>query len=35
MQNAFIESFNSKLHDECLNEYVFSSLAEALHRATH
>ena len=28
-QNAFIESFNSKLRDECLNEYVFSSLGEA------
>jgi putative transposase len=29
VQNAFIESFNSKLRDECLNDYVFSSLAEA------
>jgi len=29
VQNAFIESFNSKLCDECLNEYVFGSLAEA------
>ena len=29
MQNAFIESFNSKLRDECLNEHVFLSLAEA------
>ena len=29
MQNAFIESFNSKLRDECLNECVFSSLGEA------
>ena len=29
MQNAFIESFNSKLRDECLNEYVFTSLGEA------
>ena len=29
VQNAFIESFNSKLRDECLNEYVFSTLAEA------
>ena len=26
VQNAFIESFNSKLRDECLNEYVFFSL---------
>jgi putative transposase len=29
VQNAFIESFNSKLRDECLNEYVFSGLGEA------
>jgi putative transposase len=29
VQNAFVESFNSKLRDECLNEYVFSSLGEA------
>jgi putative transposase len=28
-QNGFIESFNGKLRDECLNEHVFSSLAEA------
>jgi putative transposase len=28
-QNAFIESFNSRLRDECLNEYLFSSLNEA------
>jgi len=28
VQNAFIESFDSKLRDECLNEYVFTSLAE-------
>jgi putative transposase len=32
MQNAFIESFNSRLRDECLNEHVFLSLGEA--RAT-
>src|ERR1700724_3869062 len=32
MQNAFIESFNSRLRDECLNEHVFLSLKEA--RAT-
>ncbi len=25
-QNAFIESFNGKLRDECLNENLFSSL---------
>jgi putative transposase len=28
-QNAFIESFNGKLRDECLNETLFRSLAEA------
>jgi putative transposase len=29
VQNAFIESFNSRLRDECLNEHVFVSLNEA------
>jgi len=29
VQNAFIESFNSKFRDECLNEYVFTCLREA------
>jgi len=29
MQNAFVESFNSRLRDECLNEHVFMNLAEA------
>ena len=29
VQNAFVESFNSKLRDECLNEHVFLSLAGA------
>ena len=29
VQNPFIESFNSRLRDECLNEHVFLSLAEA------
>jgi putative transposase len=29
VQNAFVESFNSRLRDECLNEHVFISLAEA------
>ncbi len=28
-QNAFIESFNGELRDECLNEHSFESLAEA------
>jgi putative transposase len=31
VQNAFIESFNSKLRDECLNEHFFFGLAEARH----
>ncbi len=29
MQNAFLESFNGKLRDECLNEHIFGNLAEA------
>jgi len=29
VQNPFVESFNSKLRDECLNENVFLTLAEA------
>jgi hypothetical protein len=29
VQNAFIKSFNSRLRDECLNEHLFQSLAEA------
>ena len=29
VQNAFVESFNSRLRDECLNEHAFLSLAEA------
>ena len=29
VQNAFVESFNSKLRDERLNEHVFLTLAEA------
>ena len=28
-QNAFVESFNGRLWDECLNEELFSSLTEA------
>src|SRR4029077_15792747 len=28
-QNAYIESFNSRLRDECLNEHWFTSLAHA------
>lgn len=29
VENAFVESFNGRLRDECLNEHVFSSLAKA------
>ncbi len=29
VQNAFIESFNGKMRDECLNEHWFTSLREA------
>jgi len=28
-QNAFVESFNGKFRDECLNDNVFSTLTEA------
>ncbi len=28
-QNAFIESFNGRFRDECLNEHWFTSLAHA------
>jgi putative transposase len=29
VQNAFVESFNGRLRDECLNEHVFLNLTEA------
>jgi putative transposase len=29
VENAFIESFNGRLRDECLNIHQFTSLAEA------
>ncbi len=29
VENAFIESLNGKLRDECLNSHVFTSVAEA------
>ncbi len=29
MQNAFVESFNGRLRDECLNEHVFDTLTDA------
>jgi len=32
MQNGFVESFNGSFRDECLNETLFSSLAEARGR---
>ena len=32
IQNAFIESFNSRLREECLNEHVFTSLDDARNK---
>jgi putative transposase len=29
MQNGYVESFNGKLRDECLNEHWFRSIGEA------
>ena len=29
MQNGFVESFNGRLRDECLNEHLFSSYTHA------
>ena len=29
VQNAFVESFNGRIRDECLNEHVFRSLSQA------
>lgn len=29
VENAYIESFNGKFRDECLDEHLFASLAEA------
>ena len=29
MQNGFVESSNSRLRDECLNEHLFANLKEA------
>jgi putative transposase len=31
MQNGFVESFNGRLRDECLNEHLFANLKEARH----
>jgi len=33
MQNGFVESFNGSFRDECLNETLFSSLAEATNHS--
>ena len=30
MQNAYIESFNGKFRDECLNQHWFRNLSEAV-----
>ncbi len=32
MQNGFVESFNGRLRDECLNETAFGSLTHARER---
>ena len=29
MQNGFVESFDGRLRDECLNEHLFTNLKEA------
>ena len=31
MQNGFVESFNGRMRDECLNEHLFDSLRHARH----
>ena len=31
VENAFIESFNGRFRDECLNVHPFTSMAEAQH----
>jgi putative transposase len=31
MQNGFVESFNGRLRDECLNEHLFANLPHARH----
>jgi putative transposase len=32
MQNAFVESFNGRLRDECLNQNLFFGIRDARHR---
>ena len=34
IQNGFVESFNGRLRDECLNEHLFAGLAEARRHNT-
>lgn len=34
MQNGFVESFNGRLQDECLNMHLFSNLRHARHLIT-
>ena len=29
MQNGFVESFNGRLRDECLNDHLFANLKQA------
>jgi len=29
MQNGFVESFNGRMRDECLNEHLFDNLSYA------
>lgn len=35
MQNAFTESFNGKLRDECLDQHVFRDLADTRYKLEH
>src|SRR6516164_4639028 len=35
IHNALIESFNSRLREECLNEQVFVTLDDARHKLEH
>lgn len=35
VENAFIESFNGRLHDECLNVHQFASLTDYNHHRPH
>ena len=35
VENGYIESFNGKLRDECLNVEVFFTLADARHKLEH